>query len=636
MRHLNFVWIFFTGLAQISSAQQALTDSVHRLPIVEILDNRQPASNPGLYQLHFSSSSSGRSAQSLADVLSRNTASFIRQYSPGTLASPSIRGTGAAHTALVWNGLNLQSSMNGQLDLSLIPSLLFDQFSLQMGAGSASWGTGAIGGTIFLESDLSQPHLRIIQNTGSWGFRQSAIDIGYSHGGVAIRTRLFQTVATNDFRFHNTALYGAPLQRQINAMQKMHGWMQDVYLKTGTYSRLQLSVWGQSAVRHIPPIATIPMANAYQEDVSWRNSVVWKRTTNSWDFTSRAAFLQEQIQFVDTLSQLNARNTANSYIGEAEAGKNFLSGNLRIQTGANATVSQAKSPGYGNGWKRQERLAIFASLRARIFKNRVESLLQVRQEWFNGKAAPFIPSLSASYVLTKKLRLRGQLSRTFRLPTLNDLFWQPGGNPELQPEQGLSMEAGLHYALHWRHIQLNLRSGVFSSRIKNWILWMPSSSFWKPENVHQVFSRGEEVACDFSWKINKSSGFDMASALQFVNVSPENVAATSSVKQGRQLVYVPHLTWNGRAAFHHQHTDVEITSTYTGIRYTTSDNSTSLPAFLLFNASVSQEILLMRHQATAFIQVSNLFNVNYQAIAWRPMPLRSVMAGISFAFQPKP
>ena len=156
MRHLNFVWIFFTGLAQISSAQQALTDSVHRLPIVEILDNRQPASNPGLYQLHFSSSSSGRSAQSLADVLSRNTASFLRQYSPGTLASPSIRGTGAAHTALVWNGLNLQSSMNGQLDLSLIPSLLFDQFSLQMGAGSASWGTGAIGGTIFFESDL--PH----------------------------------------------------------------------------------------------------------------------------------------------------------------------------------------------------------------------------------------------------------------------------------------------------------------------------------------------------------------------------------------------------------------------------------------------------------------------------------------------
>ena len=57
--------------------------------------------------------------QDLASLLSQETHVRIRNY--GALSSSSIRGAGAAHTQVVWNGLFLNSPMNGLYDLSLMP-----------------------------------------------------------------------------------------------------------------------------------------------------------------------------------------------------------------------------------------------------------------------------------------------------------------------------------------------------------------------------------------------------------------------------------------------------------------------------------------------------------------------------------
>ncbi len=629
-QQLVFLLILFSQV-HIAFAQKERKDTILLLRVVTIEDIRLPASNPGLDQENFRTQKNGKSAQSLAEILSRNSASFIRQYSPGTLASPSIRGTGAAHTALIWNGLNLQSAMNGQLDLSLIPAQLFDQFTLQKGASAASWGSGAIGGAITLNSDEPTNHFRLTQNSGSWGFKQSALDIGLKRKSIGFRVRVFETTALNNFRFQNDALFLSPIQRQTNAAQFMKGLMQDIFVETGKHSYFQLAFWGQYSKRHIPPIQTIPFAVAHQIDRTNRLNASWKRSVERWDILIRGGFFQEEIGFKDSLSQIDSRNNSKTSIIESEFGKSLFNQRIRIQVGGNASVSMAKSQGLGSQWKQQNRKSIFASFRSEFLKKRLENLIQIRQEWYNNHAVPFIPSFSSSFNLVKNIKIRGQLARTFRLPTLNDLYWQPGGNSDLLPEHGLAMEAGFQYLKENESFSFLGKAGIFSTRVKNWILWVPGLTYWKPENIQQVFSRGEEIVISLSIKRNKTDVLRVSSSLQYVNSSVEK---SNSISQNRQLIYVPKFTWNGNVFIQLPFAQLDISSTYTGLRYTTSDNASYLPAFWVFNVTLSKEIAFYKHTASIYFQVNNMFNSRYQVIAWRPMPLRSIMAGISFSFHP--
>jgi len=70
----------------------------------------------------------------------------------GSIATSAIRGASAGHTVVVWNGLALQSPMLGLLDLSMLPSGLVDEVSIQYGGQSTLWGSGAIGGVIHLNN----------------------------------------------------------------------------------------------------------------------------------------------------------------------------------------------------------------------------------------------------------------------------------------------------------------------------------------------------------------------------------------------------------------------------------------------------------------------------------------------------
>ncbi len=88
----------------------------------------------------------------LSDLLINESGIFIKTYGLGSLATSSFRGGSASQTVTLWNGFNINSPMNGQLDFSLVPAGLTNNVKIQHGGTSALWGSGAIGGTIHLNS----------------------------------------------------------------------------------------------------------------------------------------------------------------------------------------------------------------------------------------------------------------------------------------------------------------------------------------------------------------------------------------------------------------------------------------------------------------------------------------------------
>lgn len=604
--------------------------SIQVIEVIEIHDLRHPEQNPAL--LHQDISGNDRvssSGNSLADLLSRNSSVFVKQYSPGMLASASFRGTGAAHTALIWNGINLQSSMNGQTDLSLVPAMLFGSFTLQQGASPAAWGSGAIGGTLYLNQS-TENGISFLQENGSFSQRTTALRARFGNEKLVLSIGGFRNRAENDFEYRNHAQANHPIMKQTNSALASEGLLMDASLKTGRKHWLKLAAWLQKTDREIPPIMSIPNASAKQKDATARLAATWKLNIKKSQFILRSAFLSEQIHYVDSMFQIDSDNRSESFVQEAEwLYRPFK--NTFIQVGVNNTYCRADSPGFNNETKEMSRQSVFAIWQTGFWKDRLIVRPAVRKEWSYSKNAPLAPSLSTRLKLLKWLNLSAQIAKTYRIPTLNDLYWVPGGNPELQPEQGTAAEAGISAEKENKKWHLEFRLDAFRNYINNWILWVPGNSYWTPHNIQSVDSKGLSWNSEVRFK-TKNIKLQAFSTAQMVYSAPMKATANSPFVEGRQLMYIPRYTVNQSLSATFKGFTVILQASYTGERYTSTDNHSKLPGFFLLNLIAEKQFAVQEMSTTAYIRFNNITQTEYQVIAWRAMPLQSFQIGFSMHF----
>lgn len=568
---------------------------------------------------------------SLADLMQRNSTAFIRQYGPGMLASPGLRGTGSAHTALVWNGFNLQSSMNGQLDLSLIPAMLFSGFSISEGASNTRWGSGAIGGVIALNQEM-ETGLNIHLEGGSFQYWNLGLSAGWKLRKTRFMVAMQHSGAENDFRFRNTAVAGYPYQFQQNARWQTGGFQMQVHHRIGKGQTLELAFWLQEAHRHIPPIMSIPMAVAKQFDNTLRSAATWKLQRDAWQLSLRTGYFRESITFNDSLTHIHSGNTAHTGNTELEYLRYFGSRHT-FQLGAFAGMSKAFSPGYNHQWATQQRLALFALWKSWLMLDKLNVHAGLRKEWANVADGPLTPSAGVQWLASRILVFNSQVSGTYRIPTLNDLYWMPGGNVNLLPEQGWAAEFNFRIGDAQRKDGIHFEAGVFQNRIQNWIVWVPSSLFWTPHNVHTVESKGFQTRLNSNYQVGKIRLLN-SHAMQWVDASPVKTSNPDVFQTGRQLIYMPRHTQLHTLGLKHKSLFVELQATYTGLRYTSSDNSSSLPAFWLLNLHLEYSLRLRKHDLHLFARVNNMLGEEYQVLSWRPMPLQNAQLGVRMQFNP--
>src|SRR5699024_6275056 len=137
-------------------------------------------------------------------------------------------------------------------------------------------------------------------------------------------------------------------------------------------------------------------------------------------------------------------------------------------------------------WRPAERLGMSVVLREQLYGT----------EWAT------VPAFFADYLLSERGNVvaKASVSRNFRFPTLNDLYFLPGGNPDLKNETGVQYEAGLSFAAgkegSW---SLSGSASWYDQRIDDWILWLPTTKgFFSPVNIKKVHAYGVEVRADLA------------------------------------------------------------------------------------------------------------------------------------------
>lgn len=112
--------------------------------------------------------------------------------------------------------------------------------------------------------------------------------------------------------------------------------------------------------------------------------------------------------------------------------------------------------------------------------------------------------------------LKASVSRNYRFPTLNDLYFLPGGNPNLRNEHGFSYDAGVSFEVGKENAyKLSGGANWFDSYIDDCrIIWLPTTKgFFSPRNVKKVHAYGIEVKANLAvqpakdWLIDLNGSF---------------------------------------------------------------------------------------------------------------------------------
>ncbi|MBT8295475.1 MAG: TonB-dependent receptor, partial [Gramella sp.] len=200
-----------------------------------------------------------------------------------------------------------------------------------------------------------------------------------------------------------------------------------------------------------------------------------------------------------------------------------------------------------------------------------------------------------------------------------DLFWQNGGNPDLEPETSLQAEIG--FGLKLKDLKLDLNTYYID--INELIRWVPDNSgTWRPINTAEVYNYGAEIIAD--WKIDISGNpLDLNG----------NYAYTRSIdkESNRQLIYIPEHKAALSATYAFSQFLVSLQSLYNGSIFTSTDNLYQLEDYVISNLGVGYA-LGKEPVTTLNFQINNLFNEKYQSLPSRIMPGRSFSTTLIIKF----
>jgi len=598
----------FLMLCQILSAQQ---DSIVLKEVLVFDFQLKNFSNTQSLQ-KLNDTIIGRNQSSLTSLLNYNSVIYFKENGLGMVSSPSFRGTTAQQTAVVWNGININSQLNGQTDFNTITTRDFSDISVRSGGGSIIYGSSAIGGSIHLNNDLRfkkrfENEIRL--NYGSFNTFGGNYKLSASNAKTTVNLSISRNSSDNDYDYLDTEnLKNENGQFYNTSVNLAFGY------KINKANVLKLYSQVFESERHFSGTLVSPSQSKYQ-DLNTRNLLEWTASNQTFISSARVAFLSEKYKYF-----ANA-NTEKFETAKAETfiAKYDLNWKISSKININSIVDYTQTKGIGSNIGEETRSIGSAVL---LFKHQLFQKLQYefsfRKELTNAYQSPLLFAFGTKWKASEWYAVKLNVSRNFRIPTFNDLYWQGSGNPDLKPESSYQAEIGQ---------ELTLGNFVFSAtayymKIENLLRWTPMGNNWAPENVGKVNGYGAEGYLKFTKKIGSHA---ICANVTYAYTVSENE------KLGKQLTYVPYHKFNADFAYSYQKFTVNYQHLFTGQIFTLADESDFLKAYHVSNAGIDYDFGSKNKYSIGF-QALNIWNENYQSMPHRPMPGRNYNIHLTLKF----
>ncbi|WDF62663.1 TonB-dependent receptor plug domain-containing protein [Flavobacterium sp. KACC 22763] len=604
-------------MCQIISAQN---DSITSLKEVLVSDKNLKSYSVSQSVLKLNDSVISKNEALLTDLLNFNSTIYFKEYGRGMLSTVAFRGTTSSQTAVIWNGININSQMNGSTDFNTISGSDYNSISVKAGGGSVIYGSGAVGGTVHLNNDLLfsnrfENNLRL--DYGSF----NTIGINYktsiSNKKWSAQIGLSKNSSTNDYKYLNQYNWKGEQRWNQNGQYDVITLSANAGYKINAKNILRLYTQSSNTDRNTSLVSESEMKSKYVNGFN-RNLLEYDGNFGKFTTNLKTAYIFENYQYyADNSSNIYTYGKTESFITKADLGYQLFK-SLQV----NGILDYNRTKGYGSGFGDNVREISSAAL---LIKQDVsadwKNEFGVRKEFTDNYKSPVLFSVGSSYQFGKLYNLKLNVSRNFRIPTFNDLYWEEGGNPNLKPESSYQAEIGNIFTFQ----NFNISQTFYYMKIKDLLRWVPGTNgIWMPQNTDKVNSYGAETL--LGWKKSFGKNNLTANATYAYTVS-------ENVETKKQLFFVPFNKVTASVAYSRKNLSAYYQFLYNGFVYTQSDNDPEkiVDAYNVSNIGIDYDFKLLSSFKVGF-QVLNLWNTFYQSLEYRPMPGRNFNLYLNLKF----
>ncbi|SFG92284.1 TonB-dependent receptor plug domain-containing protein [Pontibacter chinhatensis] len=628
------VWLgaCLSSVPVAAMAQQDTTQ--HQLRTVEVFGKPAEVYAAGSRVVQLDSAFlSTYSSGSLAEALQARTPLYFKTYGASGSSTVAFRGTNASQTAVLWNGLHIASPTLGQADFSVLPLSGIGEVAVQHGSAAATYGSGAIGGAVLLNSPKYNTQGLggdVKLETGSFGRYFGSGSLGYGSKNFSYALSAYGHLAENSFKYKDLSRFGTPEVRQEHAQVQQHGLTQDLNWHISPSTALSLHGWYTFSDRELQPAMGSVNANARQLDKSLRLMADLQHQSRLGQTDVKLAYFNDLLHYTDNSTD----SEANVETYQLQAEQTYTYGERwSLRGGINLQHFVARNDGYASQ-QEESRASLFALFRYDPVQP-LQLTLNLRQALVENYNPPLTPALGFNWKFFNsnlhQVSLKGNASGSYRVPTLNDRFWAGAGNPDLKPEQGWNYELGLrHVLVQGNTFLLETEVTGYYMLIDDWIQWAPNhTGLWRPTNLQKVKSEGLELSTTATatlgeLKLSSTAGYTYTSSVQ------AKVYEGSGSDQGKQLMYVPRHKGLLAAEAKYKNWSLLGNLNYTGLRYTSNSETSHLDSFMLLNLALSRRLQLGSNTLLLTLRSDNLTNAAYQTMAYRAMPPRGYTFSLRF------
>jgi vitamin B12 transporter len=555
---------------------------------------------------------------------------------PGAAGSLRYHGLSSDHTLLTWHGMPINSVTLGTCDMSLLPMFFFDSVYLKEAPGSGGSMQQGMGATIGLSNQS-------VEETSAHGFTSySSLDnfmVGVesktkkSKDGRDFRSqvRAFRQQLNNRYTYTDTYRIDKPVLWQEHQKGDFTGVQAD--FSYGYKNQLfKARSWWQSKNMELPAVmGSHADGSATQHDATLRSMLEYHWWTPRVQVGAQVAHAFEKLHYVDEPVAIDSDIRshmlwANGWLNWKPF-NDFLVKAITSRAGVSVLNSNYNDGRVDKPWgqyalqlrytKREHDLEGNVSWEERFGSSGWSSSLNYRYYWQVSEGTSLSPFVN--------------VSRRYRLPDMNELFWSPGGNPNLKPELGYHARTGLVAFLGKdKRTQWRFEPTIFMSRVYDWIQWVPTEgSVWTPVNFRQAQTQGVELfgLCEKVTRYDRTRyRFETRWTLNDVFWMD-----SLSMQNERRMIYSPRFIGYQSAGIQRDRHSVNVGYRYVSERYTDEANTPhrALEAYGLCNIWYQSTWKKNEMSFDVSFGIDNVFDVAYETLRAYAMPGRVYRIGLS-------
>jgi len=634
---------FFLLLCPLSMTAQTVTnDSTQTIDEVVVKGFRIPgnvlASTPIQTLSHSDMERLG--IHDMGDALKRFAGVQVKDYGGvGGMKTVNIRGLGAGHTGVTYDGVQVGDCQSGQVDLSRFTLDNVSLVSLQIGqedniyqSAKAYTSAGLINISTLQGVSDRKPHLTTTLRTGSYGLFSPSLlyHQQFSRLGIGAYTSYERADGVYWFTLKN-GIKTIHERRNNSDIQTWRGELNMSYQVTDKQT-LQWKAYGFTSNRGLP--GAVIYDNTYSAERLKDKNVftqmlyenrfsnrIKMKAAAKWNYSwSRYSDIPASGYKEDTYRQNETYLTATLWTNPLQ-GLNLSFAQDYAHNHLSMTLPKDANPTRNSLWTAlaaNYQIGAFSVNASLLATNIYESVKQ-------GNASDgfhrLSPAFSMQWRCLQDFRLRFGYKDIFRTPTLNELYYTGIGNRHLNPEKSRMWNLGTTYSHTFNHtLQLSLTADGYFGNVTDKIIAVPKMFYWQMMNAGKVRQLGLDVSANIEkkwgndWSVSATGSYSLMKATDISN--------PTAVYYCNQIAYTPRHSGSASVLLHTPWLDFSYNVLFMGERYTLSYNipDNRMKPFTDHSITLSREFKLNKQQLRVQFDARNLGNKNYEVVRFYPMP----------------